>query len=64
MAQRIVSSRVTPPEIASRKKHDNHEFKWNRRKTGVNFPKTFTRAYPEAQTCTITPENYGEFLTE
>ncbi len=38
------------------------EFKWNpSRKT--NFSKTFLRAYPEAETLVVTPENRHVFLT-
>ncbi len=39
------------------------EFKWNPAKSGINFPKTFTRAYPNAQTGVIDPANYDQFLT-
>ena len=37
------------------------EFKWNT-DTKVKIPKTFTKAYPEAKTALITPENYKSFL--
>lgn len=37
------------------------EFKWNPRKK-TRFPKTFLKAYPNAVTATITPENYMHFL--
>lgn len=37
------------------------EFKWNPRKA-ARIPSAFTRAYPEATTRVITPDNIGEFL--
>ena len=37
------------------------EFKWNPGKK-TRFPKTFLKAYPNAVTTTITPENYRDFL--
>ena len=40
------------------------EFKFNPHKNRINFPKTFTRAYPTAKTGLINPENYDRFLTE
>lgn len=39
------------------------EFKWNAN-VKVNFPKTFTEAYPESNTKLIHPHNYEEFLME
>jgi predicted AAA+ superfamily ATPase len=39
------------------------EFKWNKAKAGIAFPKTFTGAYPNAQTRVIHPGNYDPFLT-
>ncbi len=40
-----------------------YEFKWNRKKGRVRFPKTFLRNYPDVQTTTvITPENHETFL--
>ena len=39
------------------------EFKWNPAKSGASFPKTFTGAYPKAQTAVIHPANYDQFLT-
>lgn len=38
-----------------------YEFKWNPNKK-VKFPKTFTSAYPEANTALITPKNFEEFV--
>ncbi len=38
------------------------EFNWNVGKSGVRFPKTFTRAYPNAGTRVITPADYDAFL--
>lgn len=40
-----------------------HEFKWNINKK-VNFPKTFTNTYTEAQCQVITPENYIDFVSD
>jgi len=40
------------------------EFKWNPNKTRSRFPATFLRAYPQAQTRSITPSNYDLFLTQ
>ena len=40
------------------------EFKWNPGKSRINFPKTFTRAYPSAKISLINPKNYDPFLTE
>jgi hypothetical protein len=40
------------------------EFKWNAGRRGVRFPKTFTRAYPNAGTRVITPADYEAFLQE
>ena len=37
------------------------EFKWNPR-ASVKIPLAFRRAYPEAQTTTVTPQNYADFL--
>ncbi len=37
------------------------KFKWNHGKK-TRFPKTFLKAYPNAVTTTITPENYMHFL--
>ncbi len=37
------------------------EFKWNKH-SNVKFPKTFTRAYPEAKIEVVTSENYEAFL--
>ena len=39
------------------------EFKWNQ-KQKARFSKTFTNAYPTAETKVIHRENYGEFLRE
>jgi predicted AAA+ superfamily ATPase len=39
------------------------EFKWNRAKAGATFPKTFTGAYPDAETRVIHPGNFDQFLT-
>jgi len=38
------------------------EFKWNPAKAGASFPKTFTRAYPDAPTRVVTPADYEQFL--
>ena len=38
------------------------EFKWNL-KARKRIPKTFTRAYPDAVTAIVTPDNFEEFLT-
>ncbi len=38
------------------------EFKWNPNKKGSRFPKTFLRAYPHAETRSITPADYDLFL--
>lgn len=38
------------------------EFKWNP-KTRARIPKTFTRAYPQAQCQIISPENFDDFLS-
>lgn len=38
------------------------EFKWSN-KTRGKIPKTFSRAYPEAQCSVVTPENFMDFLT-
>ena len=38
------------------------EFKWNTRKK-AKIPKSFTKAYPHAETKIITPENYLNFIT-
>jgi hypothetical protein len=40
------------------------EFKWNPNKKGSRFPKTFLRAYPYAETRSITPADYDLFLTQ
>jgi len=40
------------------------EFKWNPNKKGTRFPKTFLRAYPHAETRSITPADYDLFLTQ
>ena len=40
------------------------EFKWNPKQKESRFPKTFLRAYPQAQTKTITPAEYELFLTQ
>ena len=40
-----------------------YEFKWNI-KAKSKFPKTFTNAYPEAETKLITPGNFTDFLLE
>jgi hypothetical protein len=40
------------------------EFKWNPNKKGSRFPKTFLRAYPHAETRSITPADYDLFLTQ
>jgi len=37
------------------------EFKWNDRKK-AKLPLTFTNAYPEIITGSVTRENYGDFL--
>ncbi len=37
------------------------EFKWNN-KTRAKIPKTFSRAYPDAQIAVVTPENFMDFL--
>lgn len=37
------------------------EFKWSKSKRG-KFSKTFLNAYPVKEKCTISPENYEEFL--
>ncbi|MFT6200548.1 MAG: hypothetical protein ACJAQ2_002331, partial [Vicingaceae bacterium] len=39
------------------------EFKWNE-KQKARFSKTFTKAYPTAETTVIHKENYMEFLRE
>ena len=39
------------------------EFKWNHA-AKVRFPKTFTRAYSQAEIAQITPENFDQFLVE
>ncbi|RMF57781.1 MAG: ATP-binding protein [Calditrichaeota bacterium] len=38
-----------------------YEFKWNPAKK-VRFPQTFLKAYPDAETIAIHPENFMEFL--
>ncbi len=38
------------------------EFKWNV-KAKARIPKTFTRAYPEAECSVVTPENFMDFLS-
>jgi hypothetical protein len=38
------------------------EFKWSSKARG-KIPKTFSRAYPEAQCSIVTPENFMDFLT-
>jgi hypothetical protein len=38
------------------------EFKWNPDKGKKRFPATFLRAYPKAETCVVTPDNYDQFL--
>ena len=38
-----------------------YEFKWNKFKN-VKIPTTFTKAYPDAITKVITPENFEEFI--
>ena len=38
------------------------EFKWSNR-AKAKIPKTFSRAYPEAQSSVVTPENFMDFLT-
>ncbi len=38
------------------------EFKWSNKARG-KIPKTFSRAYPEAQCSVVTPENFMDFLT-
>lgn len=38
------------------------EFKWNK-KSQPKFPKTFAKAYPNAEMKMITPDNYEEFIT-
>jgi predicted AAA+ superfamily ATPase len=38
------------------------EFKWNDRKK-AKLPLTFTNAYPEIKTGSVTKENYGDFLS-
>ncbi|MEF8943610.1 MAG: ATP-binding protein [Desulfohalobiaceae bacterium] len=40
------------------------EFKWNPNKKRSRFPTTFLRAYPQAQTRSITPSDYDLFLTQ
>ena len=40
-----------------------YEIKWNT-KARVNFPKTFTAAYPDVEAVVITPDNYFNFLLE
>ncbi len=40
------------------------EFKSSPSKSGVRFPKTFTGAYPDAQTKVIHSDNYDQFLSE
>ncbi|MBT3501991.1 MAG: hypothetical protein HN464_06610, partial [Candidatus Marinimicrobia bacterium] len=39
-----------------------YEFKWGHKKAVIS--KTFTRAYPNAMTKIITPENVEEFLLD
>ena len=41
-----------------------YEFKWNKKKGAVRFPKTFLRNYADVATTAITPENYETFLNE
>jgi uncharacterized protein len=41
-----------------------YEFKWNRKKGTVRFPKTFLRNYKDVSTTVITPENYETFLND
>lgn len=38
------------------------EMKWNPKRGGTTFPKTFTDNYPTAQRIVITPDNYLELL--
>jgi predicted AAA+ superfamily ATPase len=40
-----------------------YEFKWNTHKR-VKIPKSFLKAYPNAEAKIITPENYYEFITQ
>lgn len=39
-----------------------YEFKWNEN-SKAKFSKTFTKAYPDAETMLVTPKNYIQFLT-
>ena len=39
------------------------EFKWNV-KAKARIPKTFTRAYPEAECSVVTPDNFMDFLSD
>lgn len=40
-----------------------YEFKWNARKSGKPFPRTFLNNYDKVVTRVITPDNYEEFLS-
>jgi len=40
-----------------------YEFKWNPRKSGRPFPRTFLNNYDKVVTRVITPDNYEEFLS-
>ncbi|NIA23698.1 MAG: AAA family ATPase [Proteobacteria bacterium] len=39
-----------------------YEFKWNKRARGT-FPKTFVKAYPDAELRLVTPDNFEEFVS-
>ena len=39
-----------------------YEFKWNGKKSSVRVPRSFTKAYPDAQFQVVTPRNVDEFL--